>query len=425
MSLAPRRLALMTIILLVAIVNIIATHQTLTEPFPGHNDFLSRWEGARSYWQDGLNPYGDEASLNIQTAIYGRAVVEGEDPGFFAYPFYTALLLAPIVTVNYAWASAIWMVLLEAVLIIALIIILDIFRYRPSPLILGALILFAVISYFPARGLILGQPGLLVYFLQVVAIWAILRQRDHLAGVALAISTLKPQMGYILVPIILLWALWQRRFHIIIPFVAVFGALMGISFLLVPTWMSDWLGQVSIYTTYTEIGSPIWIISHFPWLAVDPDTEKWRLFSDNGYFIEAIITLVFYAYLLWIWFDVVYRKHTERWFWAITMTLVITHFVAPRTATPHFVVFTIPLVHFIRTIAPRPRPFNRTLIAVAFLTVVFIGQWVHFLTTVVGEFEHPTLYLPTPIVVIAWMIVSRKQWWSDPNLQLEQEGQSA
>jgi hypothetical protein len=42
--------------------NVIATHNAVTEPHPGHNDFMSRWEGARALLRDGLNPYSDEVS---------------------------------------------------------------------------------------------------------------------------------------------------------------------------------------------------------------------------------------------------------------------------------------------------------------------------------------------------------------------------
>ena len=190
----PQLLILTFIALLIFALVTAITHNVLTAPYPGHNDFLSRWEGARSFWQEGLNPYGAEASLNIQQMIYGRAVTETEDPGFFAYPFYTVFLLAPTVTVNYAWASALWMTLLEFLLVGALFLLLDHFKWRPNPILLTLLILWTLLSYFPMRGLLLGQPGHLVYFLEVLAIWALAKNRQNLAGIALAVSTIK-QIG--------------------------------------------------------------------------------------------------------------------------------------------------------------------------------------------------------------------------------------
>lgn len=193
------------VLLILAVGNVIATHQILTEPHPGHNDFMSRWEGARAFWRYGLNPYGDEASLKIQERIYGRAATDDEDPGLFVYPFYTVFLVWPLVYTSYAWASAIWMVLLEACLIGALLLGMDLFRWRPPVWLLIVLFLWTLVYYFAARGLLLGQPGLLVYFFEVLTLWSLAKGHDRLAGTALALSTIKPQMGFLLVPFLLLW----------------------------------------------------------------------------------------------------------------------------------------------------------------------------------------------------------------------------
>src|SRR5688500_15255654 len=140
MALSRRQIITILIVLAVLAVDAALTYSNLTRPYPGHNDFMSRWEGARSYWLEGLNPYGDQASLNIQQRIYGRPVVEGEDPGYFAYPFYTVFLVYPLVHLDYSWASAVWMVLLEACLIGAMLLTLRLFRWRPSPLVMAFLL---------------------------------------------------------------------------------------------------------------------------------------------------------------------------------------------------------------------------------------------------------------------------------------------
>jgi hypothetical protein len=418
----PTRCLLWSVFFVVlAIVAVVATRTYFTAPYPGMNDFFSRWEGARSYWVAGLNPYGDDASLNIQVGIYGRPVTELEDPGYFAYPFYTTFLLLPISFTDYAWASAIWMVLLEACLIGGLLLILAHFQWRPAPLLLGTLVLWTLISYFPARGLILGQPGILVYFLEVVAIWALGRKSDRLAGVALAVSTLKPQMGYLLVPFLLLWGLREARWQFVGAFIVSFGVLMGASFLLLPTWMSDWLGQVGLYTSYTQIGGPVWVIANGVWLGINPETGLWQVDGGFGTQIEWVIAGVFYLYMLWIWYTVLIQRQRERFMWAIVMTLTITHLVAPRTASPHFVVFMIPLVFYLRWLTQHYRRRGGTWIAIGILALLFVQQWAHFLLTVDGEFEHPTIYLPTPIVLFVLLVATRHWWWNDARDRFQRE----
>jgi len=410
MTINRNQLLLTLLIIVVFVVNVIGTYNTLTRPFPGHNDFLSRWEGARSFWVDGLNPYGDEASLNIQEMIYGRAVTELEDPGFFAYPFYTVFLLLPIVGIAYSWASAIWMVLLEFCLIGALFLLLNTFSWRPKPLLLGLLTLWTLFSYFPARGLLLGQPGHLVYLLEVFTLWALWKKSDRAAGFALALSTIKPQMGYLLVPFLLLWGLREKRWQFVGGFVVSFGVLMLASFLIIPTWLTDWLDQVALYPGYTQIGGPVWVISNYAWLGINEATGLWEVRGGFGDAIQLVLDVLFYGFMLWTWFTVLIQRKSERWWWAVMITLTITHLVAPRTASPHFVVFIIPMIFWLRELTAKYRR-RGTLWATLILIALFIQQWAHFLLTVDGEFEHPTIYLPTPFLVLMLLWVTRHLWW--------------
>jgi hypothetical protein len=402
-------------------VTVWATHNYFTAPYPALNDFMSRWEGARSYWIDGLNPYSEAASLNIQNSIYGRAATELEDPGYFAYPFYTVFLLLPIVGMSYAWASAIWMVVLEAALIFALFLLLDHFQWRPAPLILGALILFTLLSYFPARGLILGQPGLLVYFLEVAAVWALGRKYDKTAGFLLALSTIKPQMGYLLVPLLGLWGIRQQRWQFVLSALVSFAVLMITSFMLQPSWFTDWFAQVSIYSSYTAIGSPVWVISNWFWFGINPETGLWGVNGGYGRTIELLILGVLYVYMLLTWFAVLVQGKQERFMWTIAMTLTITHLVAPRTATPHFVVFIIPLLFYLRWLTTTYRKRGGNLYALGLLALLFIQQWAHFMLTVAGEFEHPTMYLLTPFFVFVLLSVTRQLWWNDSRDRFQAE----
>ncbi|MFN8530871.1 MAG: glycosyltransferase family 87 protein [Anaerolineae bacterium] len=391
------RSQLLTVVILLVLVvsgDVILTHNVLTAPYPGHNDFMSRWEGARSYWMDGLDPYGDQASLNIQMRIYGRASLPQEDPGYFAYPFYTVFVVGPLVTVDYAWASAIWMVGLEVCLIGALLLILQLLHWRPRPLMLGVLLLWAIFDYFAMRGLLLGQPGIVVYALEMLTIWALFRKQDTLAGVALALSTLKPQMGFLFVPFLLLVALFARRWRLLIGFGLSMAILLGLSFLLLPSWLSEWLAQIGHYTSYTAIGSPVWVIMQ----------HYLRLGSGGEYAVVAVLA----AYLLWSWFELIARRQSNRLLWTIVLTLTITHLIAVRTATTHYVVFVLPILFYLRLL-DRPRSWGLALLIPIGLTIF---TWLHFISTVRGEFEDPAIYLPLPFTMLVLLIMTRERWWA-------------
>ena len=401
MSQRVQILVVLGILFVLCVGNVIATHNVLTEPHPGHNDFMSRWEGVRSFWRDGLNPYSDPASLNIQMRIYGRPAADDEDPGYFAYPFYVVFLLFPLAYTSYAWASAIWMVLLEACLIAGLILLFDLYNWRPKTGLLVGLLLWMLLEYFAARGLLLGQPSHLVFFLQVLTLWALSRQSDRVAGVALALSTLKPQVGYLIVPFVLLWGWRAERWFFVVSFALAWATLMLVSFVVQPSWLGDWIQQVRRYPSYTALGAPVWIVmDHYLGLGT---AGEW------------VVNLALWGLLLWAWSVVLLRERSERLDWTIMLTLTITHLSAVRTATPHFVVFTIPMIFYFRLLARRPRG---GLWVGAILLVLLIVPWMHFLLTVDGEFEHPTVYLPVPFGMLALLWLTRRWWWETPSVVL-------
>jgi hypothetical protein len=383
------------VLLAVLAVSVVFIHNSFTEPYPGFNDFMSRWEAARSFVIDGLNPYGDQASLNIQMQIYGRPVVEGEDPGYFAYPFYTIFLIWPLVYMSYAWASAIWMVLLAVCVIGALLLLLDLYAWKPKTWLMGLLILWSLIFYFAGRGLILGQVGLVIYLLEMLTVWALVKNRDDIAGLALALSTVKPQMAFLFVPFLLLWGLRVRRWRFVGAFGVSFGILMGLSFLMEPSWLGDWIAQVRLYPSYT-VASPVWIV-----------TQMVLGLGDVG---EGVVTAALYGLLLWTWYGILIQKHGDRFLWVVSLTLVITHLVAPRTATPHFLVFMLPLVFYFAEAAKRNRRQGSRWV-VLILTALLILPWVHFLMTIVGDQEHPSVHVPLPFGLLLLLWFTRQWWW--------------
>ncbi len=382
------------ILLVLIVVNVKATHDVLTEPHPGHNDFLTVWEAGRSFWRDGLDPYKDETTINIQTRIYGRPAEGDEFPNYYAYPLYTLWLMLPLDFVGFAWASAIYMVASEVCFIVALLLLLDFFRWKPPPWLLAMLLLWSLLQYYAARGLILGQISNVIYLMQVLVLWALARDRDRLAGVILALSTMKPQLGFLFVPFLLLWGVRTRRVAFVVTFAGMWIALMVSSFVLQPDWMQGWTDQLREYPNYTVIGAPVNIVM--------------QDYLGLGAVGEWGVNLALWGVMLWAWVGVLLRGQAERFDWVIMLTLTITHLSALRTATPHFVIFTIPLVFYFRQIGRRRK---RNVWIALFLLVTVIVFWVQFLLTVDGSFEHTSMYVIVPITMLIVLWFTRRRWW--------------
>ena len=379
---------------------VVLVHNVLTSQLVTTSDFLPRWEGARLFVEEGLSPYSEETSLAIQELFYGRPAEGDEDRVLFAYPFYTVFVVFPLVFVNYAWASAIWIVLLELSLIASFVLLLRLYNWRPGPLLAPLLFLWILLDYPALRGVFLGQPSHVVTFLQVLTVFAVVRGRGGVAGVALAVSTIKPQMGYLFVPALLLWALVAGRKRLLLAFTLTFGGMLTASFLLQPDWFGAWFDQVRLYSQYTsaaysEIGSPVWIVT--------------RVYLGPPPIAEWIAAGVLALPLLWAWFGVLVQKRHDRWLWAVMLTLAVSHLIGLRTATPHFVIFNIAFVFFFKRLAVH----RGSGWAAAAVIGLLLLNWVQFVVTGLGSFpaEPPSMFLTLPFGLYALLLLTRHEWW--------------
>ena len=173
-------------------------------------DFYPSYLGAKLYIAEGLNPYSAAVTEQIQTDIYAGAPPNGEPHHAFFYPLYTLILTVPYLLLpTYAWVQAALQVTLQVLLVVSVLLILDFFGWRPRPWQVALLVLWSLLLFPAAYSIILGQLSIPVFFLTVLAIWLLFRgepsaRRDVLAGACLALSTIKPQMQFLIIPLLVL-----------------------------------------------------------------------------------------------------------------------------------------------------------------------------------------------------------------------------
>ena len=391
-----RRLILWLLVGLLLIGNVVATHALFTSRYPGANDFASRWGGARAFWRGGVSPYSDEATRQIQLLIYGRPIQPEEeqefDPDPFAYPFYTVFLVWPLVWMPYAWAEAVWLVILEVCLFVGLLLALYVHDWRPPRWLLACTAVWAFLFYPDVRALLLGQFAVFVFAMVALTLWALKERRDILAGFFLALSTVKPQMIFLLVPFLLWWAVRERCWRFAASFLGGMALLLGASWVAEPGWMAGFFRQVTRYTSYTALGSPIWILTHL-------------VFPALGVWGEGVLSVLAVASLIWAaWWA--FRQGSARALgWAVGWCLIVTNLVALRTATTNYVVLLFPLAMVFRALQRRR---GGAWLVLLVELVLLVGLWVLFLTTVVQKFEHPIVYLPLPFGLMAVFAAARR-----------------
>lgn len=233
-------------------------------------DLYPRWVGTRESLLHGRNPYSPEVSHQIQMAFYGRPIEQSYDkPRFeiideqrFVYPLYVVFLLAPTVNWDFAQLQGWAPVFFGALIAVSVWLWLRVLDWQLSPLVVAGGMMLVLSSPQIAQGLRLRQLGLFVAFLVALAAWCVTRERYAVAGVLLAISTIKPQMVALLVLWFLLWSIGngRKRWPLALGFVISLVLLAVGAEWLLPGWPRFFLAGLAAYAKYFPTTSPVRLI---------------------------------------------------------------------------------------------------------------------------------------------------------------------
>lgn len=367
-------------------VTFVPMYQTLTT---GSADLFPCWNGIKLYLEDGISPYSEYAGEASQMQIYGRLADSDEDKMLCYYPFYMVFFLAPTTGINYQVAAAIFQQMLMWFLLVALGLMLSALDWLPSPVMLAVLILSTLLSYFSIRGLLLAQMAIWAYLGQIIALWGVYKQRDWVAGIGLAIATIKPQTGYLAVPFLLLWA-WQfKRTSIIKSFLVIFGTMMAVSLLIYPDWFTDWLTQLGAYegTTHT--------------LPMTQVMSEAFLSSDGAKLAQLALSILLAIPVGWAWWQLLVKREQVYFLWTYCLTVVLSLSIAPPTATTSYI-HLYPVLYLVAWQCRYSRMGQGAFYLFSVLWVV--GYWALHIATVPpadegAGIEAPIVYVVFPVLV--------------------------
>lgn len=394
----PRMLLLVLLLALVAFAGLAWTNYRFTQSNPGGNDFLPRWVGTRLFLLDRQGPYSEKTTLAIQQAMYGRDTEAGEDVAYFAYPFYGMLVFAPFAAIaDYALARALWMTALELSLVLTAVLGITLSRWRPDRITLVLFLLFSITWYHGARPLINGNAAILVALGLTAALWLLRQGQDTLAGILLALSTIKPQMVILLAPYLLIWAISKKRYGVLGGFALTLLVLMALSFWLQPGWLLANIAQVLSYPGYTPAGTPAAIFADW-WGAAG---------SLFGWTLSGLLFLV----LLWEWW-LSFGKGFEWLLWTASLTLVVTMLSGVPTTTANTAAL-LPVLPMMFAVWERRTGRATKRFSWITLGLLFFGIWLLFFASMRPALqynEHPAMLLPMPLITLTGLYWLR--WWA-------------
>ena len=228
------------------------------------SDLYPRWLGARELLVHHRDPYTAEITREIQVGYYGRPLdpTRKNDPidqQGFAYPIYVVLMLAPTVTLPFSTVHRIVFWLFAVLTTTSVPLWSGTLRWRLSRAETVIAILLTL-GCFPAiQGLRLQQLTVLVVALIAGSMYAITRRRFVLAGILLAMASIKPQLVFLLILWLCIWLLgkWRERQRVLWSFVTSMSVLVVAGEFLLPGWISEFRWAMKDYYRYTGGGNSL------------------------------------------------------------------------------------------------------------------------------------------------------------------------
>jgi hypothetical protein len=311
-------------------------------------DFHPPWTALHAMLREGSDPYSPEVLSTIQEQMLGRPALPGEDQCAFAYPLYIIVLIGPLVYLPLPVAQAIWLAVILASLFVFALLAPRAVGWHPPSWLLVLTLFFALGLNSTVWAIWLGQVSIVVAAFTALAWWGMRTSRWALAGVCLALSTIKPQMVFLFVPAVLLWASCRRQWRLVIAFAIALAALILIPMLWLPNWPLIWLNAMRHYAGYSIYEPPLMMLFSSAWLAAG----------------LAALLLAWIAYR-WRWAE---QRAVASFDWALSMLLVATALIAPRTSYVNQLVLLLPLF-FVFGQASRPG------VIIAVGLALLIGPW--------------------------------------------------
>jgi hypothetical protein len=222
------------------------------------SDLYPRWLGARELLLRGRDPYSVEVTRDIQSGYYGRPLIPGrpgepKDEERFAYPIYVVFLLAPTVTLPFTTVQIAASWILGILTASSVLLWLFVLRWQPSPGVLGILLVLTVGSFPTIQGIKLQQLSLLVGALIAASTALLAAGQLFLAGVLLALATIKPQLVALLAVWLTIWTLgdWRKRQSWFWGFLLTGCLLAGAGEYILPGWLGEFVEGLAAYNRYT------------------------------------------------------------------------------------------------------------------------------------------------------------------------------
>jgi hypothetical protein len=344
-------------------------------------DLFVFWNSGRALFLEGSNPYDPEINRQVQMAIFGRAALPGEDPMLFAFPPYGLLAVLPLLVLPFDWAQAIWFVFY---LMLAASLLYLLFPRAPRWVTL-TLLLFYPLTF----ALILGNFVFLIGMILMLACGLLVLRRERTSGwqvvigIMLAWVTIKPQFSWLYLAFLAAYALRYRLWTLTGSFILSLAAMLGLSWLVLPGWLPQWLQQVRAYAEGNQVQSIA--ASYFD--LIMPTAQAGPA--------AAVLMILFLGVTIWMgwlwWRGKLGHLHLLAW------VGLVTNLFDPRAISYEQITLAVPFFLWAAT-----REKTSLALRIAWPAAIVL-LWVFFVIAVRGLYPMATEQMPIAIFTL-WLI---------------------
>jgi hypothetical protein len=366
---------------------------------PGGADFIVPWKAAQNFMMNGDSPYSENTSRNIQQSIYGHPSQPGQYPYRVSLPLNFLMLFFTLSWIHdLTLARSIWMIFLEVSLVALVFISFRLIRWKPHWLLLVFALFFSIFWMPFVLTLFSGNLIVLQAFLLFGALRAIEKEADELGGAMAALALVNIEATGLVFILLLVWIFSAQRWRILYGFGMMFAILMGISFVLLSSWILPFLGAV--FGNWRSGVLPT-TFSLF---------EGW--FPGIGLRLAQILAIGALTILFLEWRAV--RQQDVRWlFWTASLTASITPLLGFPTI-PAWLVFMLPGVLLVVSVMVQRWGLLGIGAAILVSAGIFFGLWGAQLvgTTSVFILLYPFI-LTLLLYWVRWWAVRPPRLWAD------------
>jgi hypothetical protein len=359
--------------------------------------FFVQWIGLRAIVSDGISPYNDSVSTEIQDSIRFQSSFSESIPPKYTSPLYSGIIFFPYALIeNKVLAHSLWLSAQILAIFFILLAGLKITGWKPSWYIFLLFSLITIFSYHVLLPWLDGAVSIWATFFLVAAFLSIRNQWNEAGGILLALATIQPQMTILIILYTLIWCISRRNKLLILWFFMTIIALSVIVIFLVPDWIEQYLKIIYNFS------------DNFP--SSNPGVLFRELWPGLGKQLGWLTTVLLGFVLVIEWYLSI--KKDFGWFlWVACLTLVVSQWIGLPTIPGNFAGLILPLMLVSAMLTERWSNLGQW-ISVLLALMIFIVEWALMYTDLNGPLPGMQLNLLIPLPLILLFSLYWVRWWA-------------